>query len=203
MGWFSKKSAPEGEPPKPRPSNPDIEPVLGGHPDYSALPGGKRVLTNKKGEALDPRTPLLTQRRIIDTLRSMDLNFFWDDDGDIRLDIGNQRFLLGVQDGGALLFMRATWEVELPIFVRRELLNLTHDFNTRTFWPKTFVTVDDDGDVYARAENTIPLPFGVSDQQLNSFLDCFLTTSMEFLRMLEDKYPDIRFGTDPMLGDAK
>lgn len=132
--------------------------------------------------------------RVAAYLRTKELRFTQDDDGDVFLTINNNQLVIAaVGKQQEVLTLGGTWQVSAPIETRARMQELCNDWNRDRMWPKTYVTVDDHGAVKLRAEYNVDLEYGVSDLQLEQLLDCGLSSSMQFFKKLDEEFPDTRF----------
>ncbi|MFP3380700.1 YbjN domain-containing protein, partial [Bacillus sp. SIMBA_069] len=66
-----------------------------------------------------------------------------------------------------------------------EILLLINEWHRDRPWPKAFATVDDVGDLRIQASHSYDLEHGVTDEQLAQFLDCSLSTILQFFQYMD------------------
>ncbi len=132
--------------------------------------------------------------RVAEYFRNQKYNFSTDEDGDIFTGFDEHSFvLLATGKMREIYAIRATWKVSAPIEARTKLAETCNDWNRNKLWPKTYVTVDDEGIVRVHAETNTDLEHGVGDLQLQQLTDCGVATALQFFKHLDEEYPDTRF----------
>lgn len=86
--------------------------------------------------------------------------------------------------------VRGTWNRNITIERREEMMALINNFHARNPWPKCLLQVLDDGTMRLTAEMDTPISAGASDQQLGRAIRLGVGASLSLFKQLGDKYPD-------------
>ena len=123
----------------------------------------ERIIPTSGEDVVQP----LSADRIAAYLKAKDLVFNRDEDGDVFTNFdGNGFALLATGEKREILVVRGAWQVTAPIEMRDRLVDLCNDWNRDKLWPKTYITVEDNGAVRVRTELNIDMEYGASDLQL-------------------------------------
>ncbi|MFY9263166.1 MAG: YbjN domain-containing protein [Actinomycetaceae bacterium] len=84
-----------------------------------------------------------------------------------------------------------TWKPDIPIEKRRAVLDACNEWNNSTRRPKTYIQIQDNGDLWASGETYVYVGAGITDQHLELNLRLFLMTMMDFTKFLTDRFPEL------------
>lgn len=137
-----------------------------------------------------PRTTKpLTSDRVAAYLDSKGLSFQQDDAGNYLINVADNYYSILVSgDQQEILALRGTWHFTVPPDMDSRMRVMCDNWNQEKLWPKTYTMVDDEGMVQLRTEHNIDLEHGVSDSQLQQFLDGGFMSSMQFFGVLDAEF---------------
>ncbi|MCS4490197.1 YbjN domain-containing protein [Corynebacterium sp. ES2775-CONJ] len=116
-------------------------------------------------------------------------NYNTDDDGDIYAGFDENKFmLLATGQKREVFAVRSAWKATGPIESRATLMEFCNEWNRTKMWPKTYVTVNDEGIVGVQAEVNTDLEHGVTDAQLEQLLNCGIATALQFFQELTEQF---------------
>lgn len=130
--------------------------------------------------------PKVTIDRVEAWLRSEDLNYQLDEDGDVLT--GFENCIIGIIDrGGSFLSVAATWRGELG-GAEEAMRVFVDEHNRSKFGPRAAVrTLDEDGPTLS-ADMSAVITAGMSDAQLSDFLDTAFGTVLRFFEAVEESF---------------
>lgn len=134
----------------------------------------------------------LSKERIKAALEAKGWSYDVDADGDIGSGwtAGVFWFLTAGREG-EVLQVRGVWRGELTSEQYARAGAVCQDWNTNTFWPKTYPRVNEEnGVVKVITELTVDYEHGVTADQLGQHLSCALETSHEFFGKLAEAFPE-------------
>ncbi|MDO4760630.1 MAG: YbjN domain-containing protein [Corynebacterium sp.] len=127
--------------------------------------------------------------RVAEYLKSQGYNFTTDDDGDIYTGFEENSFMLLATGAKREIFaIRGAWKITSPIEGRAPLIEFCNEWNRTKLWPKTYVTVNDDGVVGVQAELNTDLEHGATDVQIQQFFHCGIATTLQFFNELTNQF---------------
>lgn len=138
----------------------------------------------------DPTVTLLplTNEAIGSALDSLGCSYGVDGDGDIggRWDRHLFYFFrLGPDD--RIFQVRARYDADLTVDDRAAALELVHEWNTRTIWPKAYV-LDRDGELAIYGEVSTDLAAGATTAQLRYLITSSIGTTLDLFEQLDGKF---------------
>lgn len=131
-----------------------------------------------------------TKDRYDAVLKSLDVNYAVDDDGDRFGDWEDMRlWFLAEGADNELLAMRAMWDVRPPVAAYDYIVEALNSWNRDHFWPKASVTRGEDylgvfGDL------VIDLSTGATDDFLRQQVRCMIGTSGQLFEYLAKAFPE-------------
>lgn len=140
---------------------------------------------------VDRHLPAVSRERIENWLRDSQTLYFTDSEGDVGLVMSNrQAYLLLMGPDDELLQVRMQWDRHAGIDRLPQILEVCNDWNTERIWPKVYYRVLDNGTIVLQAETVSFLSYGVSDEQLDQYLHCGISTAHAFFDHLDELFPD-------------
>ncbi|VEG28407.1 type III secretion system chaperone family protein [Actinomyces howellii] len=131
--------------------------------------------------------PKVTIARVEAWLKSEDLNYELDEDGDVLT--GFENCMVSIIDrGGDFLSVATTWRGELGEVEEAALRVEVDEHNHSKYGPRAAVRATDDGAVLS-ADMSVVTTEGMSDAQLADFLGTAFATVLSFYAEVEENYP--------------
>lgn len=138
--------------------------------------------------------PKPTHTRIEKWLKEHDLNYIYDDDGDIAVGFEEVNIFIGIDSDYDRIHTHGYWRGELDTDEKKaRALALVNDLNSDMVAPKTMVNIEQ-GRLITETVSTHP--FGINDSQLEFFLDMSFQTTMAAIAKVEEALPDLIEGDD-------
>lgn len=123
-------------------------------------------------------------------LRSMDIKFGTDDEGDHFGDWDGARVWFEAKgEQREILVVRAVMDVRPPLDAYASVALVANDWNGEHMWPRTYV-VRTDTECVIVADLVIDLETGASDDFLRQQVRCALSTAFEFAEHLPKVLPE-------------
>ncbi|MDR6939781.1 YbjN domain-containing protein [Arcanobacterium hippocoleae] len=130
----------------------------------------------------------LSQERVVEILKRMDLIYFIDSAGDLGMFINECVVWFsfhGADDG--ILLLQADPFRDIPIAELAQFRRFINHWNAKTFWPRVYPSINDDGIVRARCDYALDCVEGVTDAQIEANLFVFFSTLRDFYQQLDAK----------------
>lgn len=148
---------------------------------HGNTPGGIRSL------------PKISDERIARTLDRMEVNYAWDEDGDVGgYWDGHLFFFLIYGTSSDALKVQARWSRVIPQQKRPELLEAVNEWAGRAPWPTSWLSDSrEDGTLELFAQVATDLHVGVTDGQLEWLIKCALVSTLNFFDFLDEQVPGL------------
>lgn len=134
------------------------------------------------------RVTPLTQERVIDTLKRLNLVYFVDSAGDLGMFYNECViwFNFGGSDENTLLIHADPFR-DIPIDEISSFRKFINYWNAKSFWPRVFSSINDEGIVRARCDHSVNCSAGITEAQLEAQIVLFISTARDFYRELDEK----------------
>lgn len=129
----------------------------------------------------------LSKERVIEALKSLELRYFIDSDGDIGFFISETCIFFSF-DGKdkEILGMHVNPFRDVPMSELPQLQNFINVWNGRCYWPRAFTSVNDEGILRVRSDDAFDYEAGVSHIQLCEHIRRVTATVTQLYRELDD-----------------
>nr|WP_242516871.1 YbjN domain-containing protein [Corynebacterium mendelii] len=133
--------------------------------------------------------PKPTHTRIEEWLKSHELKYIYDDDGDLAVGFEEVNIFIGIDSEYDRVHTHGYWRGGLATDeAKARAVALANELNSSMVAPKVLVNLDQ-GRIITETVSTHP--FGITDQQLEFFLDMSFQTTMAAIGKLEEALPDL------------
>ncbi|WP_067782854.1 YbjN domain-containing protein [Actinomyces vulturis] len=132
---------------------------------------------------------LVDQERVRQAVERAELHYVSDEHGNIALPWRIVTMQIVFQDVRALQ-MRGMWHRIASMEYIDDLRALAMQWNAHRIGPKAHVSIDDDGRVSLHGEYTVPIRAGMTDTQLDYFLQTGVRLLMALMMQAEEVFPD-------------
>lgn len=133
----------------------------------------------------------LTTERLIDWLRSNELRFFVDSDGDVGTFHLNRTYhFMQFGPNNEIFQVRGKWNRVISIERLPQVLEFCNTWNMNMIWPKAFYRVCDDGQITVFCEVSHDFSHGATDAQFSKVVSCGVHTGTQFFDELDQLIPD-------------
>lgn len=143
----------------------------------------------------------MNRDRIKKTLEDNSWSYRVDSEGYIAGFWEKGRFFFELSGSDNTLFcVRGTWEGQPELDDYLLASSVCNRWNMDYYFPKTYVRVTEEREVFVHTEYPVSCHQGLSDAQLDEQIHAALSTSMDFFQLMEEKFPQ---ALPDKLGDAE
>lgn len=134
----------------------------------------------------------VTPERITETLTKKDVIWQQDpDDKNILVPFVNVMFVIQLNSGG-IMSVHGMWRGDLKdLDDQQKATEYVQDCNSRTLVPKIYLDQDSSDTWKIHTESNIVVPAGLTDQQLEVFLELSFQSSLYILNQFEQGHPHL------------
>jgi hypothetical protein len=131
-----------------------------------------------------PEQPI-SRDLIKETLRTLDVRFLIDDDGDvITLWPDNCMYFLTAGTRSTIYVHQVHLDRRVALENRPHLLEHINDWNRDHYFPKAFAMTDDQGEVHVRAESQFDCTAGITCEAFTHTTACWIATALHFVEWI-------------------
>ena len=149
----------------------------------------------------------LTNEAIAAVLDSWEAGYGVDGDGDLGgYWDGHLFYFFRHGEEGDTLHVRARWNRTVDAAEIGRATAVVNEWNSTKMWPKGYARVesrDDVEQVGVYGELSVPLPHGVTHEQLDTILGCAVGTSLHMFGALDEQFPEAAAAAEAALAAAE
>lgn len=133
----------------------------------------------------------MTAERIGAALSSADFRWALDDDGDFRIGADEGTFwIVRRGDDWNSPYLYALWKSQLAEGELTDAILVCNSWNAEHFVPKAYAKRNEDGSVRLFGDQLFHMPFGCSDDTLNSKISFLLGCGVQMFDYFTEIFPD-------------
>lgn len=134
----------------------------------------------------------VSKERITKLFDEADVNYGFDDDGDVIAGFGPGMFWFMVTGADKdILRLQSRWRATIPADQFDRVVSMANEFNGSHYFPRCFVQRNSDGETIAFTDLVADCTHGITDDQLNIYLSAMTGTSNQFFEVLAEAYPEL------------
>lgn len=129
----------------------------------------------------------LSKERVIEALKTLGIRYFTDSDGDIGFFISESTIFFTFDGKNKeILGMHINPFRDVPMSELPQVQNFINDWNGRSYWPRAFTSVNDEGILRVRSDDAFDYEAGVSQVQLCEHIRRVVATADQLYRELDE-----------------